>query len=68
MFIILKKSSIVYSKLSLLTVPSLVEKTVSNIQEVVTRGAKTLVVTNQDLGDKVFDKVIRIPEISEYLS
>ena len=53
---------------SILTVPSLVEKTVSNIQEVVTRGAKTLVVTNQDLGDKVFDKVIRIPEVSEYLS
>ena len=53
---------------SILTVPNLVEKTVSNIQEVVTRGAKTLVVTNQDLGDKVFDKVIRIPGISEYLS
>lgn len=53
---------------SILTVPRLVEKTVSNIQEVVTRGAKTLIVTNQDLGDKKFDKVIRIPEISEYLS
>ena len=53
---------------SILTVPNLVEKTVSNIQEVVTRGAKTLVITNQDLGDKKFDKVIRIPEVSEYLS
>ena len=53
---------------SILTVPHLVEKTVSNIQEVVTRGAKTLVITNQNLGDKKFDKVIRIPEITEYLS
>ena len=53
---------------SILTVPYLVEKTVSNIQEVVTRGAKTLVITNQDLGHKKFDKVIRIPEVSEYLS
>lgn len=53
---------------SILTVPHLVEKTVSNIQEVVTRGAKTLIITNQDLGDKKFDKVIRIPEIIEYLS
>ena len=52
----------------ILTVPHLVEKTVSNIQEVITRGAKTLIVTNQDLGDKTFDKVIRIPEASEYVS
>lgn len=53
---------------SIITVPRLVEKTVSNIQEVVTRGAKTLIITNQDLGDKKFDKVIKIPEISEFLS
>ena len=53
---------------SILTVPSLVEKTVSNIQEVVSRGAKTFIITNQDLGNKKFDKVIRIPEVSEYLS
>lgn len=52
----------------ILTVPHLVEKTVSNIQEVITRGAKTLIITNQDLGDKTFDKVIRIPEASEYVS
>lgn len=52
----------------ILTVPQLVEKTVSNLQEVITRGAKTLIITNQDLGDKTFDKVIRIPEASEYVS
>jgi glucosamine--fructose-6-phosphate aminotransferase (isomerizing) len=54
--------------IALLTVPYLVEKSISNIQEVITRGAKTLIVTNQDLGDKKFDKVIRIPETSEYVS
>jgi len=52
----------------ILTVPHLVEKTVSNIQEVITRGAKTLIITNQDLGNKQFDKVIRIPEATEYVS
>ena len=54
--------------IGILTVPHLVEKTVSNLQEVITRGAKTLIITNQDLGDKKFDKVIRIPEASEYVS
>ena len=53
---------------ALLTVPHLVEKSISNIQEVITRGAKTLIITNQDLGNKTFDKVIRIPEASEYVS
>ena len=52
----------------ILTVPHLVEKSVSNLQEVISRGAKTLIVTNQDLGNKDFDKVIRIPEASEYVS
>ena len=53
---------------ALLTVSHLVEKSISNIQEVITRGAKTLIITNQDLGNKTFDKVIRIPEASEYVS
>ena len=33
----------------IMTDPKLVEKTVSNIQEIITRGAKTLVVTNQNI-------------------
>ena len=53
---------------ALITVPYLVEKSISNIQEVITRGAKTLIITNQDLGNKTFDKIIRIPEASEYVS
>ena len=45
---------------SVLTDPKLVEKSISNIQEVITRGAKTLVVTNQNIDYKMFDDVITI--------
>lgn len=51
-----------------MTDPKLVEKTVSNIQEVITRGAKTLVITNQDIDEKLFDTVIHIPETSTLIS
>ena len=54
--------------ISIMTDPKLVEKTVSNIQEVITRGAKTLVVTNQDVDSKMFDTVIRIPETDPFVS
>ena len=54
--------------ISIMTDPELVEKTVSNIQEVITRGAKTLVVTNQKVDDKMFDTVVHIPETSPFVS
>ena len=54
--------------ISIMTDPKLVEKTVSNIQEVITRGAKTLVVTNQNVDDKMFDLVIHIPETNQFVS
>ena len=53
---------------SIMTDEKLVEKTVSNIQEVITRGAKTLVVTNQDVDDKMFDTVIHIPKTNTFIS
>lgn len=53
---------------SIMTDSKLVEKTVSNIQEVITRGAKTLVVTNQNVDDKMFDTVIHIPETNTFIS
>lgn len=46
----------------------LASKTVSNLQEVVTRGAKTLIITNQKIDKSLFDEVIEIPEISEFIS
>ncbi len=54
--------------ITVMTDSKLVEKTVSNIQEVATRGAKTLVVTNQDIDCNLFDKVIHIPEVHPYLA
>lgn len=52
----------------ILTDENLVKKTISNIQEVITRGAKTLIVTNQDLDETMFDKVIFIPETNYLVS
>ena len=54
--------------ISIMTDSKLVEKTVSNIQEVITRGAKTLVVTNQKVDQKMFDKTIVIPETNPFIS
>ena len=53
--------------ISILTNKLLVEKSVSNIQEVVTRGAKTFIVTNQELNHN-FDEVITIPSTSSLIS
>ena len=52
----------------IMTVPELVKKTVSNLQEVITRGAKTLVITNQDIDKSMFDMVIEIPNTNTFIS
>ena len=52
----------------IMTDKNLVKKTVSNIQEVITRGAKTLVVSNQDIDKNMFDVVIDIPETNCFVS
>ena len=54
--------------ISIITEPKLVEKTISNIQEVITRGAKTLVITNQDLPTNNFDTIITVPNVNVLLS
>ena len=54
--------------ISILTDESLAKKSISNIQEVITRGAKTMVVTNQNLEGHTFDYVIEIPEICPLIS
>ena len=51
-----------------ITDEALVEKSISNIQEVITRGAKVLVITNQNLENKGFETVINIPKISTEIS
>ncbi|MBR3720191.1 MAG: glutamine--fructose-6-phosphate transaminase (isomerizing) [Clostridia bacterium] len=54
--------------ISILTDPSLAKKSISNIQEVITRGATTMVVTNQDLEGHTFDYVIKIPKVCPLIS
>ena len=54
--------------IGILTNPKLVEKSISNIQEVITRGAKTLIITNQILPNSHFDYVINIPETNPLIS
>ena len=52
----------------IMTDPNLVEKTISNIQEVITRGAKTLVITNQPIDTSMFDMIIQIPDTHPFIS
>ena len=51
-----------------ITDSNLLEKSLSNLQEVITRGAKTLVITNQPLQHNNFDMVIDIPDVAPLLS
>ena len=52
----------------IMTDPDLVKKTISNIQEVITRGAKTLIITNQNIDKSMFDMTIQIPETNTFIS
>ncbi len=52
----------------IMTDPDLVKKTISNIQEVITRGAKTLIITNQNVDKSMFDMTIQIPETNTFIS
>ena len=54
--------------IGIITNPALLEKSISNIQEVITRGAKTLIITNQILPNGHFDYVINIPETNPLIS
>ena len=54
--------------IGILTDKDLAPKTVSNIQEVITRGANTLIVTNQELSTDNYDSVIKIPDTNSLIS
>ena len=53
--------------IGIITDENLSAKTISNIQEVISRGAKTIIVTNQEL-NKTFNYVLEIPDVNKYLS
>ena len=54
--------------ISIITDKNLVEKTISNVQEVITRGAKTLGITNKELPTNRFDTIITVPDTDSLLS
>ena len=54
--------------IGVITNEKLVEKTISNIQEVITRGAKTFIITNQVLPNNNFSFCLNIPSTNELIS
>ena len=54
--------------IGIITNEKLVEKTISNLQEVITRGAKTFIVTNQVLPNNNFSFCLNIPSTDELIS
>ncbi len=53
---------------SIITDKTLTPKSISNTQEVITRGAKTLIITNEHLSNSNFDTIINIPEVHSFVS
>ena len=53
---------------SILMDKTLMEKSISNIQEVISRGAKTLIVTSHPCNENMFDEIIKVPDTISYLS
>ena len=51
-----------------MTNPDLVEKSISNVQEVVTRGAKVLAITSEDIKNDGISKIIKVPKTNEFIS
>ncbi len=58
--------------IGIMTDPNLVKKTVSNIEEIITRGAITTVVINEKIAQmldiSIFTNVVKVPETEEWLS
>lgn len=51
-----------------MTNPELVEKSISNVQEVITRGAKVLAITSENIENDGFEEVIKIPKTNSLIS
>ena len=54
--------------IGIVTEPDLVEKSISNLQEVITRGAKVLLITNEAMENKGFETIIKIPTTNRLIS
>ena len=54
--------------IGIVTETKLVEKSVSNLQEVITRGAKVLLITSEEMENKGFETIIKIPKTNRLIS
>ena len=54
--------------IGIVTEPNLVEKSISNLQEVITRGAKVLLITNEDMENKGLETIVKIPTTNRLIS
>ncbi len=54
--------------ISVITYDKIIDKTISNIEEVKARGAYNIVLTNQNITSKAFDYVIQIPKVNAFLN
>lgn len=54
--------------IGIVTNTKILPKTISNLEEVITRGANVYLVTNQTIDNKAFDNIISIPKVSYMLS
>lgn len=54
--------------IGIVTEASLVEKSISNLQEVITRGAKVLLITNENMENKGFETIVKIPITNRLIS
>ena len=52
----------------ILTDDKLTLKTISNLQEVISRGAKTFVITNSELPNNTFDFIFTVPKTNSFLT
>lgn len=50
------------------TNPAITEKTLSNLEEAITRGASVMLVTNQDISNDKLDMVVKVPTVHPLLS
>ena len=54
--------------ISVITDENLVEKSISNIQEVITRGAKVMLITSEDIVSQDLETIIKIPKTNSLIS
>ena len=54
--------------IGILTDEHLTEKSISNLQEVISRGAKTLIITNTDSNIYNFDMIVQVPKTNVFLT